>query len=110
MGAGSIIGGEAIPANDIRGRHHRPIARVAIDPAARSAEFALIVGREIGGQGLGTFLLRRLIEYSRRRRMQQLWGDVRDENANMLAVCDELGFTRSHTGDEPGTVRVKLAL
>jgi RimJ/RimL family protein N-acetyltransferase len=86
------------------------VARLGLDLVAREAEFALIVGREIGGLGLGTFLLRRLIEYARRRRLHTLWGDVRDENATMLAICDELGFSRSHSSDEPGVVRVTLEL
>lgn len=86
------------------------VARLAFDVQTRQAEFALIVGREISGQGVGTFLLKRLMDYARRRRMTALWGDVREENAAMLAVCDELGFTRSHSPDEPGVVRVRRVL
>jgi len=86
------------------------VARLAIDPASRDAEFAIIVGREVGGQGLGIFLMKRLIDCARRRRLEVLWGDVRDENSPMLAVCDELGFTRSHHPDEPGIVRVRKSL
>lgn len=86
------------------------VARLALDPEQRKAEFALIVGREIAGQGVGTFLMKRLIDYARRRRMLELWGDVRDDNAAMLAVCDELGFSRSHASDEPGVVHVRKPL
>jgi RimJ/RimL family protein N-acetyltransferase len=86
------------------------VARLAVDRETREAEFALVVGRPIAGQGVGTYLLRRLIDYARRRRLHTVWGDVREENTAMLAVCDELGFTRSHTGEEPGTVRVRKEL
>ena len=86
------------------------VARLALDSERRDAEFAIIVGREIGGLGLGIFLMKRLIDYARRRRMLELWGDVRDDNAAMLAVCDELGFTRSHASDEPGVVHVRKPL
>lgn len=86
------------------------VARLAFDVQTRQAEFALIVGREIGGQGVGTFLLKRLMDYARRRRMTALWGDVREENATMLAICDALGFVRGHAADEPGVVRVRRAL
>ena len=86
------------------------VARLALDPEQLKAEFALIVGREIAGQGVGTFLMKRLIDYARRRRMLELWGDVRDDNAAMLAVCDELGFSRSHASDEPGVVHVRKPL
>lgn len=86
------------------------VARLAIDPERREAEFAIIVGREIGGLGLGIFLMKRLIDYARRRRLDVLWGDVREENSAMLAVCDELGFKRSHHPDELGIVRVSKRL
>ena len=45
------------------------VARLAIEPEHRDAEFAIIVGREIGGLGLGIFLMKRLIDYARRRRL-----------------------------------------
>jgi RimJ/RimL family protein N-acetyltransferase len=86
------------------------VARLAIEPERRDAEFAIIVGREIGGLGLGIFLMKRLIDYARRRRLDVLWGDVREENSAMLAVCDELGFKRSHHPDELGIVRVSKRL
>jgi RimJ/RimL family protein N-acetyltransferase len=86
------------------------VARLALDSERRDAEFAIIVGREIGGLGLGIFLMKRLIDYARRRRLDVLWGDVREENSAMLAVCDELGFKRSHHPEELGIVRVSKRL
>lgn len=86
------------------------VARLALDPQHRDAEFAIIVGHEIAGLGLGVFLMRRLIEYGRRRGLDEIWGDVRIENSAMLAVCDELGFRRSHHPDELGIVRVRKTL
>ena len=86
------------------------VARLAFDADTREAEFALIVARLISRQGVGSFLIERLIAYARRRKMQSIFGDVRDENASMLHVCDRLGFTRQYVGDEPGIVRVRLDL
>ncbi len=86
------------------------VARLALDREQRKAEFALIVGREIAGQGVGTLLLKRLIDCARRRRMDEVWGDVREENSAMLLVCDELGFNRSHASDEPGVVHIRKRL
>ena len=63
-----------------------------------------------GGQGVGTLLLKRLIDCARRRRMDEVWGDVREENSAMLSVCDELGFNRSHASDEPGVVHIRKRL
>lgn len=86
------------------------VARLAIDRERRDAEFAIIVGREIGGMGVGVFLMKRLIDYARRRRLNEVWGDVLDENSAMLAVCEELGFTHVHHPDEPGIIRVQKRL
>jgi len=86
------------------------VARLFFDHETREAEFALIVARLISGQGVGSFLLERLISYARRRRLTAIFGDVRDDNQVMLAVCDQLGFSRHHIHDEPGVVRVRLDL
>lgn len=86
------------------------VARLAIDRARNEADFALIVGREIGQQGLGTYLIKKLIEHARRRRLNALVGDVLDENTTMLSLCERLGFTRHTMHDEPGMVRVRKAL
>jgi len=86
------------------------VARLAIDREAGVADFALIVGREISGQGVGSLLVRRLIDYARRRRLDEIRGDVLEDNAPMLALCDRLGFSRSHQPEEPGMVRVRRSL
>jgi len=43
------------------------VARALIDESGQEAEFAVIVGREIGGVGLGEYLLKRVAEWSRKR-------------------------------------------
>ena len=87
------------------------VARASLrEDSARDAEFALIVGRLVAGQGLGKFLLRRLLEWSRRRRLHSLRGTVSLDNTVMLQLAQELGFSRQLISGEQGTARIELNL
>ncbi|MDW8479291.1 MAG: GNAT family N-acetyltransferase [Xanthomonadales bacterium] len=86
------------------------VARVAIDPATREGEFAVVVGRPLAGRGLGGYLVRRLIEWCRRRRLPAIYGYALDDNAPMLALAARLGFRRRSLAGEPGVVKLWLPL
>jgi len=86
------------------------VARLSVVEGKREAEFALVVGRPIAGQGLGKYLLCKLIQWSRRKRLDRLYGDVLLENEPMLHLVEDLGFTREHVPGEPGIVRVSKDL
>jgi acetyltransferase len=86
------------------------VVQISADPDNERAEYAIVVRRELTGRGLGTLLMRRIIEYSRRRGIHVIFGDVLRENTAMLRLCDELGFTRHAVADDPDVVRVELAL
>ncbi|HET9482989.1 MAG TPA: GNAT family N-acetyltransferase [Xanthomonadales bacterium] len=86
------------------------VARVSLSPDRREAEFALIVGRPLAGQGLGRYLLQKLVEWCRRRGVETLYGDVSNDNTAMLRVAASLGFTREHRHGEAGYVRVTKLL
>lgn len=85
------------------------VARVAIDPGTREAEFAILVSHFIGGMGLGRHLMLRLVRWARRKQLTRLYGDVLEHNTAMLALAESLGFRREHS-DTPGLVRVALDL
>lgn len=85
------------------------VARAVIDPGTRRAEFAILVSRFLAGQGLGVLLMKRLIRWARLKRLDELYGDVLDENSAMLALAQQLGFRRE-LGEEPGVIRVTLPL
>jgi RimJ/RimL family protein N-acetyltransferase len=70
------------------------------------AEFAILVGHLLSGQGLGRGLLQRLIDWSQRHGVTELWGDVMDDNAPMLRLAKRLGFRREAMLGAPGLVRV----
>lgn len=86
------------------------VARAAIDPDGRSAEFALLVARLLGRQGLGRLMLKKIIHWCRLKRIETLYGDVLDENTPMLELARSLGFRRTHKTDDPGLTRVVLDL
>ncbi len=84
------------------------VARAAIDQGSRRAEFAILVSRFLAGQGLGALLMRHLILWAKRKRLDEIYGDVLDENDAMLGLASSLGFRRELIPDEPGMVRVRL--
>lgn len=85
------------------------VARVAIAPGTRDAEFAILVSHFIGGMGLGRLLMLRLVRWARRKQLKRLYGEVLEHNTAMLGLAHSLGFRRE-TADTPGLVRVVLDL
>jgi len=86
------------------------VVRLIADPDNERAEYAIIVHHDMTGQGLGIYLMRRIIDYARSRGIKEIYGDVLRENRTMLRVCEMFGFTQSNIPDEPNQVRVTLKL
>ncbi|MFC1665434.1 GNAT family N-acetyltransferase, partial [Pseudomonadota bacterium] len=86
------------------------VVRIFADPNNETAEFAIIVHHNMTGLGLGILLMRRIIDYARKRAIGELFGDVLSDNRAMLKLCKLLGFTQSYDFNEPGIVRVSLRL
>jgi acetyltransferase len=83
---------------------------MACDPDRVTAEYALIVRSDLGGRGIGTALMTRLIDYARAEGVQRLDGMILSENRNMRALVTRLGFTIEPMVEEPGVVMSSLAL
>ena len=79
-------------------------------PCAERAEFAVAVRDDVAGRGLGTLLLRRLIDHARRRGVGELFGHVLRENARMLGICRRLGFREEADLEAPWATVASLAL
>ena len=89
----------------------RAEARMHVDAATQSAEFAVVVDPSFIGQGIGSVLLRCLIAECRRRGLLELWGDVLADNHAMLDLVRHLeGEHTIEQGCEPGVTRVRLAV
>jgi RimJ/RimL family protein N-acetyltransferase len=55
-------------------------------------------------------MLRQVIRWARLKRLDEIYGEVLDENTAMLNLAQALGFNRELVADDPGIVRVRLAL
>jgi acetyltransferase len=86
------------------------VVRLIADPDNERAEYAIIVSHDMTGQGLGIYLMKRIIDYARARGIREIFGDVLRQNETMLKLCQVFGFTRSNLADEPSEVRVTLKL
>ena len=84
------------------------VGRLAGDPDGLRTEFALLVRTDLKGHGIGSALLKRLIEYARQRGVAEIWGDVLLENETMLTICREFGFRLGAAAQ--GVVRASLPL
>jgi acetyltransferase len=76
------------------------VARVATDPDNVTAEFAIVVRSDLKGKGLGSMLLKKLIDYCRQRRTTQVVGHVLPDNTRMLALATKCGFQLAEKTDE----------
>src|SRR5258708_33270656 len=67
---------------------------------ANEAEFAMLIGDAVQHQGLGTEMLRRLIEIARVERLDRVTAEILPENDHMLHVAKLLGFKLRHSTEE----------
>ncbi|NKQ36082.1 MAG: bifunctional acetate--CoA ligase family protein/GNAT family N-acetyltransferase [Chloroflexi bacterium] len=75
------------------------LGRITKAHTTNEAEFAIIVSDDQQGQGLGTELLRRLLEYARDEGVARVVAYILAENRGMLAVSEKLGFTFQRDGE-----------
>ena len=76
------------------------VGRLSKQHALADAEFAVLVSDESQRQGLGTELLRRLIEIGRDEKLARLSGVVLGENHAMQHVCRKVGFKVGLNSDD----------
>jgi acetyltransferase len=85
------------------------VSRYYMNAQTRSAEFAVLVSDAYQEQGLGQYLMERLIAVARERGVKQLVGSVLRENRRMLALAKDLGFREPKLVDRD-VVQVVLEL
>ncbi|MFA7425303.1 MAG: bifunctional acetate--CoA ligase family protein/GNAT family N-acetyltransferase [Desulfosarcinaceae bacterium] len=86
------------------------VVRLAADPDNQRAEFAILIRRDFTGMGLGPMLMRRIIDYARKRGIAELFGDVLVDNRPMLKLCQAFGFKKKYDPREPDVAIVTLPL
>ncbi|QTA80773.1 putative acetyl-CoA synthetase [Desulfonema limicola] len=68
------------------------VARIIGDPDGKTGEFAVLVGDEWQGRGIGSNLLEKCLSIAEKRGFETVSGIVLKENRNMLAMGKKLGF------------------
>ena len=86
------------------------VVRAVADPDNVEAEFAIIVGSERKGQGLGQLLLGKMIRYLQGRGTQRLVADVLRENRAMRELAGRNGFHADAAASDGSTLRYVLDL
>lgn len=82
-------------------------ARYATTGRADQAEFAICVSDGAQERGLGTQMLKRLMQYAAGRRIARLHGDVHVDNRAMLKLARRTGFRIFEHPADPTLVRVE---
>jgi acetyltransferase len=74
----------------------------------QEAEFAVLISDKFQGHGLGTELVKRLIEIARADGLDRVTADILGENRQMMEICKLLGFHLEYGGES--VVKAKLDL
>jgi len=85
------------------------VGRLQKIPYRPEAEFAIVVCDPAQGQGLGTELMKRLIEVARQEGIEILRAEVHPDNSVMLHLCRKFGFSVDYQPGDP-TASVELRL
>jgi acetyltransferase len=85
------------------------IGRLTRVHGTKEAEMAILISDDFQTRGLGTELLRRLIEIGKQEKIEKITADILSENRAMQHVCERLGFHLQYDPEE-GTVKVEIAL
>lgn len=86
------------------------VVNISADPDNDKAEYSIIVERGFMRLGLGSLMMRRIIDYARGRGIREIYGAVLQENEAMLQLNKALGFSIRAMPDDPGLKLVRLPL
>ncbi|MFO1417515.1 MAG: GNAT family N-acetyltransferase [Methylotetracoccus sp.] len=86
------------------------VARYSLNPDGISAEFALVVADRWQGRGIGSRLMRLLLEAARDSGIAIIEGEVLRTNSRMLKFAAGLGFSVKNTLDDPTTAQISIEL
>jgi len=86
------------------------VARLSKAQGVNEARWAMVIADRFQGKGLGTELLRRMIDVARREKVERLVADISPDNVSMRRVCEKYGFATVCDGAEGQLCRVELTL
>ena len=85
------------------------VGRLSREPGTDVAQFSILISDSYQRRGLGTELLRRLVQVGREEGLKRITAEILPENLGMQAVCERLKFRLKHSASE-GLVRAEIAL
>lgn len=78
-------------------QHEQPeiigVSRALINHENSDAEFAILIRSDLKGKGLGTVLMKKIIDYCKAKGTLQLSGMTMPSNRGMLTLAQKMGFT-----------------
>src|SRR5476649_930297 len=86
------------------------VVRLHADLIHEAGEYAILLGSDLKGRGLGWALMQLMIEYAKSEGLKVVSGEVLAENTVMLAMCRKLGFEVKADPAEHRICNVKLTL
>ena len=73
-----------------------------------AAEFALLIADQVQHTGLGSELLRQLLEVARQEQIGRVVADILPDNRGMQQICEQLGFRLQHALAGPLKAEIEL--
>ncbi|MCW3982170.1 MAG: GNAT family N-acetyltransferase, partial [Candidatus Bathyarchaeota archaeon] len=100
----------AVVAETGRGSKRRltGVARIILQPDRKCGEFAVVVGDQWQGFGLGSKMLDYIIEVGNDLQLETICGDVMLSNAKMLNLCAKKGFKMEPVDEEVSRATLDL--
>jgi acetyltransferase len=86
------------------------VARYFADTEGQRCEFAIVVADAWQQKGLGTRLMRALMDAARRAGLRVMYGDVLASNHRMLQLMTALGFSLRFEEQDPHVLRAEIQL
>lgn len=86
------------------------VSRYSLAPDGQSCECAVTVADAWQGKGLGTILMRDLIDIARKRGIRSMFSMDASGNERMRELARDLGFKREQDPEDPTRVIHRLAL
>lgn len=90
--------------------HEVGVSRYSLAPDGQSCECAVTVADAWQGKGLGTVLMRDLIDIARRRGIHSMFSIDANENERMRELARDLGFKREQDPEDPTRVIHRIVL
>ena len=85
------------------------VGRLIKEHETDEAEFAVLISDPWQGKGLGSELLKLLVQIGRKERLQRIVGHISPENTTMKRVSEEVGFDlRFDQADNEWMAEIKL--